>query len=63
MLFIVAQGPGKSPMDYCAEAEPMQVHGLTVASYGGALRYSVLLDFQDFGWIHLLTCIGACCSG
>ncbi len=34
----VAQGAGKSPMDYCAEAEPMQVHGLTVASYGGELR-------------------------
>ena len=38
MLFIMAQGSGKSPMDYCAEAEPMQVHGLTVASYGGGLR-------------------------
>lgn len=29
-------GPGKSPMEYLQEAEPMQVHGLVVASTGSS---------------------------
>ncbi|KAK9819624.1 hypothetical protein WJX72_000363 [[Myrmecia] bisecta] len=28
------QGPGKSPMEYCQEAEPIKVSGAVVASYG-----------------------------